>query len=54
MIKSVVACVAFWLIMSLLFINQVYGYARITSVTLYAPSQAKVGQEAPVQAAIHT
>jgi len=54
MIKSVFACFAFWLIMSLILVNQVYGYSRITSVKVYAPSQVRVGEEIPVQVHIHT
>jgi len=54
MIKLVFVCLSFWLIISLIFINQVYGYARITSVKVYAPSTVKVGEEVPVQAHIHT
>jgi len=54
MIKSVFVCLSFSLIISLFFINQVYGYARITSVTVYAASPVRVGEEVPVQAHIHT
>jgi len=54
MIKSVFTCFSFWLIISLVFTNQVYGYATIISVTVYAPSQVKVGEEVPVQAEICT
>jgi hypothetical protein len=38
----------------LVFINQVYAYARITSVAVYAPFSVKSGEEVLVQAAIHT
>ena len=54
MIKSALACFAFWLMVSLIFVNQVYGYSRITNVEVYAPFEAKVGEEVPVHAHIHT
>jgi hypothetical protein len=54
MIKPMFACVAFWLMISLIFINQVYGYSRITNVEVYAPIEVKVGEEVPVQAHIRT
>lgn len=54
MIKSVFTCLAFSLMISLIFVNQVYGYSRITNVEIYAPVEVKVGEEAPVQAHIHT
>jgi hypothetical protein len=54
MIKSVLTCFSFWLVISLVFTNQVYGYATIISVTVYAPSQVRVGEEVPVHAEICT
>jgi len=54
MIKSAFACLFFCLLMNLMFINLVCGYARITVLTVYALSWAIVGEEVSVQAHIHT
>jgi len=54
MLKSGLFCFVFWLMMSLFFVNQVYGYAKIVNVRVYAPSQVKVGEEAPVHTVIET
>lgn len=54
MIKSVLFCLIFWLMISVFFVNQVYAYAKIVNVTVYAPSLVKVGEEVPVHTLIQT
>jgi len=39
---------------SIFFVNQVYGYAKIVSLKVYAPSQVKVGEEVPVHVVVQT
>lgn len=54
MLKSVLFCFVFWLMISVFFVNQVYGYARIVNVMVYAPSLVEVGEEVPVHTVIRT